>query len=98
MATLLEIENIHAESCGIPPFFSNQGRNCYIGYFESALGEQWLFTRSRLTGVAEVRGGDAGWDKSYLVVGGKAEGLVLTDDEAAWVAICWVASSRTIGS
>lgn len=94
MAKLLEIENIHAESCGIPPAVSNAGQSCYIGYFESGLGEQWLFTRDRVTGDAAVRGGDAGWEKSYPIIGGRAEGLVLTDEEAAWVAVCWIASSR----
>jgi hypothetical protein len=40
-------------ACGIPPAFSTQAADLYIGYFENRHGEQWIFTFSRATRAGE---------------------------------------------
>jgi hypothetical protein len=64
---LLSIRNHHAPACGDPPIVNSDDPNVYIGYFENEHGEQWIFTCDRTTRRVELRGGDAGWTKTYAV-------------------------------
>ena len=85
---LLCIRNYHSASCGDPPIVNGDDPNLYIGYFENAFGEQWIFTYRRKTRKAELRGGDLGWNTVREVKNGKAEGLNLNREEAAWLEAC----------
>ncbi len=58
--------------------------NQYIGYFENALGEQWVFTFHRPSQTAELRGGDIGWNEPILVHDGEPQDVVLRASEQAW--------------
>lgn len=89
---LLRIRNHHALSSGDPPIFSGSDPNVYIGYFENAFGEQWVFTFDRTTRRAELRGGDAGWNTAFEVLNGSVNGLLLQADESAWLKACWAAA------
>ena len=66
----------------------------YIGYFENANGEQWIFTYDRKTQKAELRGGNAGWNNAFDVVGQTVQGLTLDRDESTWLGSCWRAATR----
>ena len=88
---LLSIHNHPAPACGDPPIVRADDPALYVGYFENAHGEQWVFTYHRGTKVAELRGGDAGWNRVFAVADGRAAGLVLTASEAAWLHGCWQA-------
>jgi len=89
------MSNVHVESCGEPPTLSNDRPSRYQGYFENRHGEQWIFTLDSTTGKADLRGGDAGWNKSYEVFNGEAQGLILSPDEQTWLKACWMAAKRT---
>ena len=93
---LLTIRNNHAPSCGDPPIEGNS-ENVYVGYFENRYGEQWIFTYDRQTRAAYLRGGDINWNDRQEVRGGRVEGLILQEDEAAWLRACWnsVATKQT---
>jgi len=89
---LLRIANHHSPECGDPPIVDGDDPRLYIGYFENAHGEQWVFTYDRRAKRAEVRGGDAGWNSSFEVRDQIAPGLVLAPDEMLWLAACWRAA------
>jgi hypothetical protein len=91
-APMLTIHNRHSAECGIPPTFSTEVADLYIGYFENRCGEQWIFTCNRTTHEASLRGGDAGWDNAHPVRGGRVDGLILAPEEAAWLQACWSAT------
>jgi hypothetical protein len=86
---LLKISNHHSPSCGDPPIVSD---DTYVGYFEGTCGDQWIFTFDRKTKTAELRGGDVGWNRAYVVRGGRVPELVLSSEEAAWLTACWAAA------
>ena len=88
---LLQIRNHHAGGSGDPPIVSGNDPNVYIGYFENAFGEQWIFTFDRTTKKAELRGGDAGWNTVLDVQDGMVAGLILRRDESEWLKACWLA-------
>jgi hypothetical protein len=85
---LLTIRNHHSPACGDPPIVCEENRDTYIGYFENQHGEQWIFTRNRMTGEAVLRGGDTGWNKPWSVVEGKVNGLILNREEQLWLEAC----------
>ncbi len=91
---LLKVRNHHAVACGDPPIVDGSDPNLYIGYFENAFGEQWIFTRDRTTGIATLRGGDIGWNTSVDVTSGPAIDLVLNQPERQWLESCLAASGR----
>lgn len=93
---LLKIRNHHNPSCGDPPIIDGTANNQYIGYFENAFGEQWVFTLDRETGKAVLRGGDAGWNSEFEVIGGQAAALVLSREELMWLQACWHSASRQV--
>ncbi|HUG68911.1 MAG TPA: hypothetical protein VMM76_14275 [Pirellulaceae bacterium] len=90
---LLQIRNYHTVACGDPPIINGDDPNVYIGYFENAFGEQWIFTFDRATREAELRGGDIGWNSVHEVCDGKVEELVLGREELAWLQACWKAAT-----
>jgi hypothetical protein len=77
----------------IPPAFSNEAADLYIGYFENGSGEQWIFTFNRATREAILRGGDVDWGTAHIVHDGRIDGLILGPEEAAWLQACWSAAS-----
>jgi hypothetical protein len=85
---LLTIHNNHAPACGDPPIASNAA-HAYVGYFENAYGEQWIFTYDAGNGTGSLRGGDIGWNSPQFVRDGAALGLQLNRDETAWLQACW---------
>ena len=82
---LLQIRNQHTVACGDPPIINGDDPNVYIGYFENAFGEQWVFCFDRTTGKAELRGGDIGWNTVHEVREGEVGALVLSREEAVWL-------------
>lgn len=93
-APLLQIRNHHTPACGNPPIVDGDADNTYVGYFENSFGEQWVFTRDRSSGVAILRGGDAGWNEQFEVTDGNSD-LVLTQEESLWLQACLQASRPT---
>jgi len=90
---LLRIRNKHSPACGDPPIVDSDNPNVYIGYFENEYGEQWVFTYDRSTCVAEIRGGDTGWNTVYAVEEGQVAELILNIAEKTWLASCWLAAT-----
>ena len=89
---LLRIRNRHTPDCGDPPRVDADDPAIYIGYFENAQGEQWIFTLDRATGEAALRGGDVDWGRAHAVHDGRVDGLILAPEEAAWLQACWSAA------
>ena len=75
------------------PIIKGDDPNVYIGYFENAFGEQWVFSFDRATGKAELRGGDIGWNSVHEVRDGHVTELVMGRSEAAWLQACWKAAT-----
>ena len=90
---VLQIHNHHAAACGDPPIVKSDDPNVYVGYFQNAFGEQWIFTFNRTTSEGQLRGGDIGWNTVHDVRDGKVEDLVLGPDELAWLRACWAAAT-----
>ncbi len=91
---LLEIDNGHVPSCGPPP--SLDGADYYVGYFENAYGEQWVFLGDRKTGKAVIRGGDVGWETEHAVsLKEPCPNLILNPAEQMWIITCFMAMSGT---
>ena len=82
---LLQIRNHHSLACGDPPIVNGDDPNVYLGYFENAFGEQWVFSFDRATRESELRGGDIGWNTVHEVRDGEVGALVLSVDESAWL-------------
>jgi hypothetical protein len=93
---LLTIRNHHALASGDPPIIEDTKSDQYIGYFENTYGEQWVFTRDRMTGVATLRGGDIGWNQVIDVTGGSPGNLSLNPSEARWLECCLLASGTVL--
>ena len=91
--TVITLFNRHLAVCGEPPAKDNTNASEYIGYFANSYGEQWVFVFDRQRGRGYLRGGDLGWDQSFRVVGGRATGVLLGSEEAAWLKACWIAAT-----
>jgi hypothetical protein len=87
------MRNNHVSGCGEPPLVRNEAPGRYYGYFENAYGEQWVFVYDRANKTAELRGGDVGRGQVFQVVGGRAPGLVLGQEEAHWLRAGWSAAT-----
>ena len=96
-APLLQSRNHHSLSCGDPPIIKGDDPNVYLGYFQNAFGEQWVFSYDRTTRKAELRGGDIGWNTVHEVRDGKVGELVLGREELAWLQACWKAATGPSG-
>ena len=94
---LFTVSNHHTGSCGRSPGINGDRPNCYHGYFENALGEQFVFVYDRDTGKADLWCGDAGWGKPFAVANGLPEGLILCPEEQTWLRTCWSAARRMTG-
>jgi hypothetical protein len=60
----------------------------YVWHFTNRYGEQWEFTYDPATGEGVLRGSDVDWQE-YAVVEGRAEGLILNDEELLWLRQVW---------
>ena len=65
----------------------------YTSQFANRYGEEWEFEYDPLTGEGVVRGSDVDWDE-YRVVGGRAIGLIMNDEEILWLRKAWVEATR----
>ncbi len=63
--------------------------------FRNRYGEQWEFVYDPATGHGILRGSDVDWQE-YPVIAGLAPGLVLSQEEIAWLRKAW--SEATGGS
>ena len=52
--------------------------------FTNRYGEEWEFMHDSDTGMGILRGSDVDWEE-YSVVGGLAQGLILNEEEIAWL-------------
>ena len=95
---LLKIKNNHSLSCGDPPIVNSDISNRYIGYFENAFGEQWIFTMDRETGRADLYGGDVGWNTKLEVIDGNVADVILGSAEQLWLTACWIAANKQLPS
>jgi len=90
--TLFRVSNRQSADSGEPPCIDGDTPGRYYGYFQNAFGEQLVFEYDRESKTARVWHGDAGWERSFLVIDGKAPALVLSEDEQLWLRACWVAA------
>ena len=51
---LLQIRNHHSLACGDPPIVNGDDPNVYLGYFENAFGEQWVFSFHKAIGIVNL--------------------------------------------
>lgn len=70
--------------------------NKYYGYYENEHGEQWIFVYDRKTGIAELRGGEVGWENAYQVKDGNAVEIILSAEEKMWLRTCWKSATAFI--
>jgi len=91
---LLEIDNLHVSGCNSPPSIDAAGK--YLGYFENAYGEQWVFIGDHKTGTAALRGGDKAWPSQHILSRDEPypSGLILNDAEKQWIIACFMAMSH----
>src|SRR5262245_25862498 len=89
---LLTIWNKHSQLCGEAPAVTNHAGEHYYGYFENRFGEQWVFVYDHERKIAELRGGEIGWDQIVTVHDGQVD-LILGKAEAAWLQACWKAAT-----
>ncbi len=96
---LFAVSNHHTPQSGTPCLVTGDDERAYHGYFENRHGEQAVFVFDHETGKARVALGDAGWELWHPVVGGKAEGVILSPEENVWLEACWLAvASRGTGA
>ncbi len=85
---LFSVTNVHPAELGTPPQV-HQEPNHYQGYFENRYGEQWLFVFDYAEDQGYLRGGDAGWDKIFVLTGdGKFppdQLPLLNEEEQLWL-------------
>ena len=56
--------------------------------FTNRYGEEWEFVYKSDSGAGILRGSDVDWQE-YPVVGGLAQGLILNEEEIAWLRKTW---------
>ena len=66
----------------------------YISRFTNRYGEEWQveYDCSRAEGI--LSGSDVDWQK-YRVVGGRAPGLILNEEEIQWLRKAWLEATRS---
>ena len=82
------MKNKHGENCGIPPVIINEKSNEYFSYYDNEFGEQWVFIFNRETKMAELLGGDVGWDNVFQVKNGNVAEFILSQNEKEWLGVC----------
>ena len=85
--TVFTAKNQHSAECGTPPNVSNDEAHKYYGYFENEYGEQWMLIYDPKERRGILRGGDAAWEKEYLVTDGEAR-ITMNPSEKAWLRAC----------
>lgn len=90
---IFQVSNHHTAGYGNPPFIDGDIRKRYHGYFENEHGEQILFVYDYEVQEGTLQMGDAGWEKTYKVIDGKAPALILSNFESAWLMNCWQAAT-----
>ena len=88
---LMRLSNHHVSLA--PVIEERPGR--YLGYFENKFGEQLVFVHDDGESDAVVLLGDLGWEPLRVSdVGGlpDAGGVILNDEERAFVNACWIAT------
>lgn len=65
----------------------------YVGYYESGEGHTLVFVHHLFSEQAKLYHGGRDWQR-FRVAEGAIRQDVLTKAERAWVATCWLASSR----
>lgn len=91
---LFAMRNHHYETCGKPPFITDEGNpGKQFAYFENDLGEQLIFVYNARQKQGTLYHSDCGWDEVYHVVDGAVPGLVLSDVEKLWLITCWCAAT-----
>jgi hypothetical protein len=83
------VNNKHGAKMGKPPEIDGNAPNRYFAYFENEYREQAIFVYDYDTKTGTFWMGDAGWEKSYLVVNGKVEELQMSLNETIWLKLCW---------
>ena len=63
--------------------------------FTNRYGEDWEFTYDSDTGTGILRGSDVDWEE-YSVVGGLAQGLILNEEEIAWLRKTWAEATGAL--
>lgn len=86
---LFVVKNKHGENSGKPPFIDGGIRKRYHGYFENEYGEQAVFVYDYEVGEGTLWMGDAGWETPYKVTNGEVPELLLGQNEAVWLKVCW---------
>ena len=95
---LLRIENHHAAACGDPPIVNSDDPDLYLGYFENAHGDQWIFSFHKKSHRAELRGGDIGWNDGIEIKNGELSAeLVLSPSETQWLKACLATAKEFVG-
>jgi len=86
---LFWVNNKHSSKAGQPPHIDGTIRKRYHGYFENEFGEQAIFVYDYEVGEGVLWLGDAGWERSYVVVDGDVPELMLGENEKVWLEVCW---------
>ena len=63
--------------------------------FANRYGEEWEFMYDADTGTGILRGSDVDWE-AYSVVGGLAQGLILNEEEIAWLRKTWAEATGAL--
>lgn len=63
----------------------------YISRFRNRYGEEWEFEFFPIKGEGVLRGSDVDWQE-YRVVDGRAQGLILNEEEILWLRKTWAAA------
>lgn len=72
-------------------------RKHYTSRFTNEYGEEWEFEYDPGKGEGILRGSDVDW-KEYRVVGGRAPGLILNDEEIRWLRNAWAEAASGEGA
>src|SRR5262249_27770253 len=89
---LLSLRNHHVEECGKSPHIVDKTSQ-YVGDFANEYGEQTIFICARCCATGVLYMGDYGWGHPLEVTKGAVPGLVLSEDEATWLRLCWTAAT-----
>lgn len=91
---LFMMHNHHYETCGKPPFITDEaGTAKRCAYFQNGYGEQLVFVYDIEEKQGMLYHGDTGWENPCRLIDGAAPGLVLSDVEQMWLIACWCAAT-----
>lgn len=61
----------------------------FTSFFCNRYGEEWHFVYDRRRSEGILSGSDVDWQE-YRVLGGRAEGLILNEEEIQWLLKAWM--------